>query len=108
MFSRLLYRIALYPRYFSSLRGVPGPPFGSLLLGHFPDIVRSETGVAQRTWVKQYGPTVRTVGPFGSERLIFLKPDSLHKIFVSDWVDYPRVRTFLPDPLAVAQKVVLS
>ncbi|KAG5342648.1 hypothetical protein C0989_010616 [Termitomyces sp. Mn162] len=44
----------------------------------------------KRGWVKKYGPIVRAVGPFGIERLIFMKPEALHKILVSDWVDYPR------------------
>ncbi|KAG6857715.1 hypothetical protein H0H87_004131 [Tephrocybe sp. NHM501043] len=53
-------------------------------------IINGEAGIPQREWVKKHGPVVRVVGPVGVERLIFMKPDALHKILVSDWVDYPR------------------
>lgn len=42
-------------------------------------------------WTRVYGPAVRTVGPFGGERMIFLRPEALHKITVSDCADYERV-----------------
>ncbi|KAG6866189.1 hypothetical protein C0991_007739 [Blastosporella zonata] len=83
-------RLFLYPSLFSPLRRIPGPPLGHLLYGQFPAIINGEAGIPQREWVKQYGPVIRAVGPLGLERLIFMKPDALHKILVSDWVDYPR------------------
>ncbi|KAG6879651.1 hypothetical protein C0992_000093 [Termitomyces sp. T32_za158] len=66
--------------------GVGGHPiFGQSLV-----IVRSESGIPQREWVKQYGPVVRIVGPVGIERLIFMKPEALHHILVKHWLEYPR------------------
>ncbi|KAI0056515.1 cytochrome P450 [Artomyces pyxidatus] len=85
-----LYRVILYPRFFSPLRFVPGPPIDGVILGHFYDIIHSEGGAIQGEWTKKYGPAVRAVGPVGRERLILLKPEVLHKILVTDWVDYPR------------------
>jgi len=84
--------VVLYPRYFSPLRHVPGPPVGHPIYGQFGEILRSEAGVIQLEWAKKYGKVVRAVGPIGVERLIFLDPEALHKILVSDWAAYPRVR----------------
>ncbi|KAG5645437.1 hypothetical protein DXG03_006261 [Asterophora parasitica] len=93
-----LLSIALVGRVLDDYRGVIlvsalvlfGPPSGHLIYGQFPAIIKGEAGIPQREWVKEYGPVVRAVGPLGIERLIFMKPDALHKILVSDWVDYPR------------------
>ncbi|KAI0059656.1 cytochrome P450 [Artomyces pyxidatus] len=85
-----VYRLIVYPRYLSPLRVVPGPPLAGFLLGHFPQILQSQAGAIQKEWIDKYGPAVRTVGPLGQDRLILLRPKALHKIFVSDWVDYPR------------------
>ena len=87
----LYYTISLRPRFFSPLRGVTGPPVRVSLLGHFREIMRSEPGMAEMEWTREYGPVVRTVGPFGGERMILLRPEALQKILVSDWVDYERV-----------------
>lgn len=89
--SFIAYYVFLYPRYVSPLRVLPGPPWGHILFGQFPAIIRAEAGILQREWVKQYGPVVRAIGPFGLERIIFTKVDALHKILVSDWMAYPRV-----------------
>ncbi|KAF7967470.1 hypothetical protein HWV62_34115 [Athelia sp. TMB] len=67
-----------------------GPPLGNPILGQFGNIIRGEAGIVQREWSKQYGPVVRAVGPFGIERLMFMKPEAMQKILVSDWVEYPR------------------
>lgn len=37
---------------------------------------------------------VRVVGPIGIERLIVMNPETIHKLMVTDWVDYPRVSVF--------------
>lgn len=87
----IFYKLFLYPVLFSPLRSVPGPPFGHPLWGQFATIIQGEAGIPQRGWVKEYGPIVRAIGPFGLERLIFMKPEACHKILVSDWVEYPRV-----------------
>ncbi|PPQ78897.1 hypothetical protein CVT25_002385 [Psilocybe cyanescens] len=98
LLSRIIYRLFLYPRFFSPLRSVPGPPFGHPIYGQFAIILEGEAGIPQRGWVKEYGPVVRVVGPIGIERLIFMRPEAIHKILVSDWVDYPRPK-FMRDVL---------
>lgn len=95
----IFYRIFLYPRFFSPLRAVPGPSLGHPLYGQFLAIMQGEAGIPQRAWVKEHGPLVRVVGPFGIERLIVMKPEALQKILVNDWVDYPRPK-FMRDVLA--------
>ncbi|KAK7027335.1 hypothetical protein VNI00_015298 [Paramarasmius palmivorus] len=86
----LAYKLWLYPLFFSPLRNLPGPPLGHPIFGQSLTVINNEVGIPQREWIKQYGPVVRTIGPIGIERLMFLKPEALHKILVKDWVDYPR------------------
>ncbi|KAF5367336.1 hypothetical protein D9615_010281 [Tricholomella constricta] len=86
----VLYQLILYPHFLSPLRHIPGPPLGHPVYGQFPTIIKGEAGIIQREWAKKHGSVVRAVGPIGIERLMFTKPDALHKILVSDWVDYPR------------------
>jgi hypothetical protein len=107
-----IYKTIIYPLYISPLRHIPGPPLFSLpkssrnpfsyllspIGGQFPAIINGEAGIPQREWLKQYGGEkgiVRVVGPVGIERLMFLSPEACERILVKDWVDYPRVSTFL-------------
>ena len=83
------------------MRNAPGPSTSPkslryILFGEFPSIMRAEAGIIQRNWVKEYGEVVRAVGPFGIERMMFLSPVAMQKILVSDWVEFPRVSTFIP------------
>ncbi|KIK58654.1 hypothetical protein GYMLUDRAFT_694329 [Collybiopsis luxurians FD-317 M1] len=86
----VLHKLFFYPLFFSPIRNVPGPPLGHPLWGQFAKVMSSESGIAQREWAKQYGAVVRVVGPVGIERVMFLRPEALHKIMVKDWLDYPR------------------
>ncbi|KAF8070436.1 cytochrome P450 [Lyophyllum atratum] len=86
----IIHCLWIWPFLLSPLRSVPGPPLGNLVLGQSPTIVRSESGIPQREWVKKYGPVVRVVGPVGIERLILMKPEALHHILVKHWLEYPR------------------
>lgn len=101
---RLVYRLILYPYLFSPLRSVPGPPLGNPLLGQYPVVLKENPGIPYRKWVKQYGPVLRVTGPIGVERLVFMKPEALQRILVSDWLEYPRVRT-LPSPLLLSIRI---
>ncbi|KAL5531870.1 hypothetical protein ACEPAF_5433 [Sanghuangporus sanghuang] len=91
----IVYQLWLYPYFFSPIRKVPGPK-GSLLdwryvlFGEFPKIMRGEAGIVQREWAKEYGTIIRAMGPFGISRMMFLSPTAMHKVLVSDWVEYPR------------------
>ncbi|KAH7927161.1 cytochrome P450 [Leucogyrophana mollusca] len=87
---RVFHQLVFWPYFLSPLRFLPGPPLRNPLLGQFPTILEEEAGAPQRRWLKEYGPVVRVVGPVGIERLIFIKPEALQKILVSDWLDFPR------------------
>jgi hypothetical protein len=41
--------------------------------------------------VKEHGQAIRAVGPLGVERMIFCRPEALHKILVAGWLVNPRV-----------------
>ncbi|KAH8825622.1 cytochrome P450 [Flagelloscypha sp. PMI_526] len=84
-----LYKAIIYPRFFTPLRKIPGPN-SHWLLGNNRDIEENEPGVPCRNWWKEYGPIVRFKGFFGTERVMFMNPDALHKVLTSDWVDFPR------------------
>ncbi|THU80948.1 cytochrome P450 [Dendrothele bispora CBS 962.96] len=79
--SLVLYQLVLYPFLLSPLRKLSGPPLGpNLLIGRFGEIIRGEAGIPQREWIKKYGKTIRVVGPFGLQRLIFTSSEALQKI----------------------------
>ncbi|TFY80430.1 hypothetical protein EWM64_g3585 [Hericium alpestre] len=84
IFISLAYRATVYPYLLSPLKHIPGPSLldGHLLLGHYPQILASEAGQIQKYWVEKYGSTVKAVGPFGLERLIFTSPKALRAILV--------------------------
>lgn len=93
---RLTYRLYIYPLLLSPLRKAPGPPYGHWLFGQTPTLIRqgSDPAFIQREWMKRYGDTrgfIRDIGPFGIERMLFLSNQAMHKILITDWVDYPRV-----------------
>ncbi|KAJ6570721.1 cytochrome P450 [Mycena sp. CBHHK59/15] len=96
----LVYRLVLFPRFFSPLRHVPGPPLGNPFFGQYLTVIQNETCIPQRDWTKRYGPVVRMMGLFGKERLIFLEPEALQQVLVKDWLDYPRPQ-FLRDILGL-------
>ncbi|KAJ7624701.1 cytochrome P450 [Roridomyces roridus] len=85
-----LYRLVLYPRFFSPLRKIPGPPLGNPLLGQFLPWLWGEPCIPQREWAKQHGPTVRAMTLFGVERMIYLSPEALNHILVKGWHEHPR------------------
>lgn len=88
---RVIYAWFIWPLLLSPLRVLPGPPLGHPILGQIPTVIKSESGIPHREWVKKYGPVVRVVGPIGMERVIFMKPEALQQVLVKDWLEYPRV-----------------
>ncbi len=87
----MVYWLIVYPRFFSPLRHLPGPPVGEPILGQARKIFSTQVGMAAREWINEYGSIVRAVGPVGLERLIFITPEGLHQI-LSRPLDCPRVR----------------
>lgn len=91
----ILYKIIVMtwiaPVYLSPMRTMPGPPVSTRLLGILPEILRSKPGELHKKWIKNHGPTIRLLGPFGNERFMTVKPEALHQILVGDWLINPRV-----------------
>ncbi|KZP14082.1 cytochrome P450 [Athelia psychrophila] len=87
---KVIYQVFLWPYLLSPLRNVPGPPVGNHLIGQLATIIREEPAAPQTRWADAYGPVVRTVGPVGLERIMFTRPEALHKILVADWLENPR------------------
>ncbi|PPQ84713.1 hypothetical protein CVT24_002674 [Panaeolus cyanescens] len=85
-----VYKVWIWPHFLSPLRKVPGPPLGNIIFGQSPNIIRSEVGTNEKKWVREYGPTIRIVGAFGTERMLFLSPEALRQVLVKDWLEYPR------------------
>lgn len=50
MFCYATWKVILYPKVFSPLRGLPEPTGGSLLMGHFKEIREKPTGIPMREW----------------------------------------------------------
>ncbi|KAK0488941.1 cytochrome P450 [Armillaria novae-zelandiae] len=86
---QVVYWLIVYPRFFSPLRHLPGPPVGEPILGQARKIFSTQVGMAAREWINEYGSIVRAVGPVGLERLIFITPEGLHQI-MSRPLDCPR------------------
>ncbi|KAF7980393.1 hypothetical protein HWV62_38192 [Athelia sp. TMB] len=63
---------------------------GNPFFGQTLTLIKGEADIAQREWVKQYGPTIRVMAAVGTEQLVFTRPEALHQIFVSDWLEFPR------------------
>lgn len=104
------YKAQIYPRYFSPLRNIPGPPLSAKhwLIGQLPHLAGGEAGEPghlHAEWLRKYGDerqVLRTVGPFGWERLYFFSPTALRTImtdysFIKPSV-YRRLLTMVTGP----------
>ncbi|KIL64498.1 hypothetical protein M378DRAFT_589893 [Amanita muscaria Koide BX008] len=69
------------------------PPGSQPLVGHSLTILGvKNSGTTLREWIKQFGPTLRVVGPFWSDHLIMMKPEHLEKVLGKDSAhEYPKV-----------------
>lgn len=90
---RILYQLYIYPTFLSPLRKAPGPPRGHWLFGQSPNVIQAEPGILHREWLKKYGDRrgiLSVIGAFGVENVMFMSSEAMHKVLVSDWLDYPR------------------
>ncbi|KAM6491116.1 Cytochrome P450 [Amanita muscaria] len=100
---RLIYRFAIWPKYFSPLRHLPTPPDSKLISGHTLTVLKDEKGTIVREWVNQYGPTLRIFGPFSAHNLAIVQPDHLEKVLYKDAHDYPK-----PDQLRKVLEIMFG
>lgn len=60
-----IYRLFIYPKFFSPLRDLPGPPSSSIILGDLLRLLRSERGKFVIPMTEKYGPVLKFRGAFG-------------------------------------------
>lgn len=60
-------------------------------MGQAGAFLSNDYSVTLQGWIKEYGSAVRVVGPIGIERVFFSSPQTLNRILVSGWAEYPRV-----------------
>ncbi|KAJ3576433.1 hypothetical protein NP233_g446 [Leucocoprinus birnbaumii] len=97
----IVYRVLLYPKYFSPYRHIPGPlafVFSSDLAKHFlygPPL-RANSPEGQDDGYNKFNDTnvIRIVGPLGLERLVLLSPLAWEHALITRWQDYPRPKFY--------------
>ncbi|RYO65006.1 hypothetical protein AA0113_g5602 [Alternaria arborescens] len=84
LFSRLFWSVIVYPLFLSPLRGLPSPPNGHSLLGHYRRIFKDPTGEPQRDWID----TVPNDGVllyrwlFNEPRILVTNPKAIGEVLV--------------------------
>lgn len=94
----IIYRLILYPRYFSPLRHFPGPPPGHAIFGQLDNLHGRNVGSIQQAWFDRYGSIVRVIAPLGMERLVIKNEEALSQILGRAWGDWdkaPYIETLL-------------
>ncbi|RIB27825.1 cytochrome P450, partial [Gigaspora rosea] len=91
--SYILYKCYIYPLYLSSLRKIPGPPVGNLILGHYDSFLNQSLGEALVYLANQYGAIVRYHSLFNQPYILISDPKLLQEVLVNHSYDYPK--TFL-------------
>ncbi|KAG9248335.1 cytochrome P450 monooxygenase-like protein [Calycina marina] len=101
-----IYKVMLYPRFFSPMRHLPKPPGGSFWNGHWKQITENATGQPMIEWVKNVpnNGIIRYNGMFNSERLLITNPKALSEVLVTKNYNFVKpgyVTTFLGRLLGV-------
>ncbi|KAK0570239.1 hypothetical protein OC861_000190 [Tilletia horrida] len=91
-FTYFLYQAFFRSRYFSSLRHLPGPPYGHWIWGQTRQIIQRDPGIAFAEWKADYGHkgVIRVITAFGRERIVFFKKNAVKQILVDRPYDYPK------------------
>ncbi|KAI0899890.1 cytochrome P450 [Annulohypoxylon nitens] len=91
----VVWRVILYPKLFSPLRGLPQPQDGSFFMGQFKDISSQPTGIPMRKWVATIpnDGLIRYLGPFNQERLLVTGPKALAEVLVTRNYDFQKPGT---------------
>ncbi|TBU30200.1 cytochrome P450 [Dichomitus squalens] len=63
------------------IKHIRGPPSPSFILGHDAVIARQEVGTLDIQWMKEYGPTWRVRGAFGTDVLMSADPKAIQHVF---------------------------
>ncbi|KAI0161126.1 cytochrome P450 [Hypoxylon sp. FL1284] len=87
-----LWRVVLYPKFLSPLRGLPGPAGGSFFNGHFKEIRQKPTGIPMRDWVATIpnDGMIRYLTLFNQERLFITGSKALAEVLVTRNYDFKK------------------
>ncbi|KAK3996473.1 cytochrome P450 4V2 [Cladorrhinum sp. PSN332] len=81
-FLEVVWKVVLYPKFFSPLRKLPGPKSGSFFMGNFAEIRRYPTGIPHRNWINSIpnDGIIRYLSLFNMERLLITSPEALREV----------------------------
>lgn len=87
-----VWRLILYPKFFSPLRGLPEPKGGSWLMGHFKEIRTKPSGIPMREWIATIpnDGIIRYLAAFNQERLLITSPKALAEVLVTKNYDFQK------------------
>ncbi|OTA93792.1 hypothetical protein M434DRAFT_72545 [Hypoxylon sp. CO27-5] len=87
-----VWKLILYPKFFSPLRGLPEPKGGSWLMGHFKEIRTKPSGIPMREWIATIpnDGIIRYLAAFNQERLLITNPKALAEVLVTKNYDFQK------------------
>ncbi|TBU30193.1 cytochrome P450 [Dichomitus squalens] len=85
----LLVLLRLFNR--GGIKHIRGPPSPSFILGHEAAIAhQEEAGTLDTQWMKEYGPTWRVRGAFGTDVIMSADPKAIQHVFQKSGYNYPK------------------
>jgi hypothetical protein len=91
-----LYRILLYPHFFSPLRHLPEPPGSSFFYGHWREILTEPGGSPHRRWINTVpnDGIIRYRSRFNEERIFLTSPKAVAEVVVEKSYSFTRTQRF--------------
>ncbi|TGJ79124.1 hypothetical protein E0Z10_g9648 [Xylaria hypoxylon] len=80
-----VWKVILWPKFFSPLRSLPQAPGGSWWNGHFKKIMADPSGIPMREWITEVpnNGLMRYLGMGNSERVLVTGPKALAEVLVT-------------------------
>lgn len=80
-----VWKVILYPKYFSPLRHLPEPTGNSLFMGQFTAIAKERTGLPQQRWSNELpnDGLIRYLNVFNGERVLVTSPKALMEVLTT-------------------------
>ncbi|RKF55520.1 Cytochrome P450 monooxygenase FUM15 [Golovinomyces cichoracearum] len=87
-----IWKVILYPKFFSPLRHFPSPKGASWWNGHYSAIAANPTGYPMIEWVNTVPNQgiIRYLGIFNSERLLITSPNALKEVLTTKSYDFKK------------------
>ncbi|RDW77310.1 cytochrome P450 monooxygenase-like protein [Coleophoma cylindrospora] len=85
-----IWKVLLYPKFFSPLRHLPSPPGGSWWNGQFARISKEPTGQPHCDWIHStpHNGLIRYLGLLNSERILVASPKALAEVLTTKNYDF--------------------